>query len=76
MTTWLIRKTGVDTNGGTSPTVQATGTDGVTNAVTSTLVAASAPFTIGTERSLVKVSSGLRPQRVQRRSPSPFRVPQ
>src|SRR5271165_950856 len=58
MTTWLIRKTGSDTNGGTSPAVLATGTDGVTNAVTNTLTAVSAPFTAGMVGQGIYISQG------------------
>ena len=44
--TWLVRKTGANTNGGTSQSVLATGTDGVT-AGTNTLTSVSALFTAG-----------------------------
>jgi hypothetical protein len=43
-TTWYVRKTGSDSNGGTSPTVRSTGTDGITS-VNNTFASASASWT-------------------------------
>jgi len=45
VTTWLVRTTGNDNNGGTSKTVRSTGTDGVTATGTNTLTSASAAAT-------------------------------
>lgn len=54
---WLIRKTGSNNNGGTSQTVLATGTDGVT-AGTNTLTAASNPFLVGMVNQGIAINVG------------------
>lgn len=44
-TTWLVRRTGSDNNGGTSASIRSTGTDGVTATGTNTLTSVSASWT-------------------------------
>lgn len=58
MTTWLIRKTGANTNGGTSQSVLATATDGVTNAATNTITSVSGLFNAGMVGQGIYISQG------------------
>ena len=44
MSTWFVRKTGSDNNGGSSKTVRSTGTDGVTSG-TNTLTSITSAWT-------------------------------
>ena len=57
-TTWLVRKTGANTNGGTSASVLATATDGVTNASNNNLTSVTAPFTVGMVGQGIYISQG------------------
>lgn len=59
-TTWIVRKSGTDANGGTSKTVRSTDTDGVTNVGNNHLTSVAAKFVAGDVGHGININSNWR----------------